>query len=306
MGTALLTGLYDHQPTAPFGRVTAVTHTSEAATHLQAMFPSEIYPNLAIISSDVTDELLASLKASDVIILAIKSSGLQSLEEDIKAAIRPKLVISLLGGVKVNQIRAFMGLPVPAEIGQSRVVVAIPNLASSVKRSMTVIGASPSTASLSATDKEIVQALFSAVGSFKYVQERDLNTAMVLSAAIPAFAAYFVDAVVEAAASETKNAHHDQVGLEYDSKPVDTGFKKQDLTHMAVKAIEGMVALVLSGEGLSSVIERITTKGGVTNAGIERFNEFELEKSVFHAVRSAVHKADTVSTDIEKMLTRGA
>ena len=129
-------------------------------------------------------------------------------------------------------------------------------------------------AGLSEPDIELVTSLFGAIGSVRFVAKDRMSAATVLSAATPAFAAFFVEALVKGGEG--------------------VGLGGEEALDMAVTAVEGMARLVKGGENVSGLRQRVATPGGVTMQGLEVLEEMKVADIVSQAIKRAKEKAEAV------------
>ena len=127
---------------------------------------------------------------------------------------------------------------------------------------------------LSDPDVELVTGLFGAIGSVRFVAEDRFCAATVLSAATPAFAAYFLEALVKGGEA--------------------VGLGGEEALEMAVTAVEGMARLVIGGENVSGLRQRVATPGGITMEGLEVLEEMKVADIVSQAIKRAKENTEVV------------
>lgn len=227
----------------------AFTRTSSSATRLAtALAP---FPTLVSIHHGPNHP---SLELADIVVLGCQPTDLQSCLRDdaVRKAVRGKLLISLLAGITIPDIEAVLNGPGDHDKKQQPTIIirAMPNTASFVRESMTVIEAPEGTPSQT---MRVVDWLFGSIGIVKHIDVSVFDTCTALCASTPAFFAVLLEALVDGAVV---------LGLSRDSGLM-----------MAAQAMKGTAELVLAGEHPSSVKEKITTPGGSTIRGVMKLEQ---------------------------------
>ncbi|HUG36432.1 MAG TPA: pyrroline-5-carboxylate reductase, partial [Candidatus Limnocylindrales bacterium] len=131
---------------------------------------------------------LALVRASDVVVLAVKPQTMASvLKEIAPAADGTKLFISVAAGVATSSLRAH--LP-----GVRRLIRVMPNTPALVLEGATAIARADG---LEAGDLEAAQELFGAVGRVVVLDEDALDAVTGLSGSGPAYVAIFIEALAD-------------------------------------------------------------------------------------------------------------
>ncbi|KAI4131509.1 MAG: hypothetical protein LQ347_002957 [Umbilicaria vellea] len=200
-----------------------------------------------------------AIHAADIVLLGCQPQDLSTClgEPAIIDALQGKLLISILAGVTIAQIEALLHLPNNLHRGSTTVVRAMPNTASFVRASATVITTPQGTP---ASMLRVVDWLFSSVGTVTHIPASSFDICTTLCASTPAFFALFLEALVDGA--------------------VALGLKRHDAQIMAAGAMKGAAELVLSGEHPAVVREKVATPGGSTMRGLLRLEEGKLRAVV--------------------------
>lgn len=207
----------------------------------------------------------ASLSKADIIVLGCQPGDLKTCldKAEIKSALEGKLLISLLAGVTLPDIESTIRVPNGNDRPRRKptnVIRAMPNTASFVRSSMTIIEA-PGT--LPPETLRVVDWLFGSIGTIQYIPGSIMDSCTALCASSPAFFAVFLDALIDGA--------------------VATGLSRADAQNMAAQAMKGCADLVLAGESPTVVKEKITTPGGSTIRGVLKLEQGNLRSTVAEA-----------------------
>lgn len=191
----------------------------------------------------VTDNNVEAIKNANVIILAVLPQKIDAILEEISKNINSKqLIISLVSGVKVNDIQKIIGNDVP-------IVRAMPNTAIAIRESMTCITTAPEWKS----KLEEVKELFELVGETVEINEEQMTSATALCACGIAF---FLRAIRAAS----------QGGNEID-------FHSNEALKMAAQTAKGAASLLIANNSHpEDEIDKVTSPKGCTIAGL---NEME-------------------------------
>ena len=220
-------------------------------------------------------------------LLACKPYNLATVlqEEGMREALAGRLLISILAGVPVNQIedtiygeRSNKTLSMdPAVDGRCRIVRVMPNTASLVRESMTVIAISnpPLPSSLDA----LVSWMFTRIGRVVHLPPALMDASTALCGSGPAFFALVLEAIADGA--------------------VAMGLPRAEAQLMAAQTMRGTAGLVLNGEHPAMVREKVSTPGGCTIGGLLVLEEGSLRGTVARGVREATVVASRLGKGVQ-------
>ncbi|KAI9804112.1 MAG: Pyrroline-5-carboxylate reductase [Sarcosagium campestre] len=225
---------------------------------------------------------LSGVKAADVVILGCKPYMVADLlggehRASMAEALSGKLLISILAGVTAEQIENEL---FGAKGSRScRVVRALPNTASVIGESMTMIAsASPP---LSSADAALVRWIFSRIGRVNELPAKTMDAGTALCGSGPAFCALVIEALADGA--------------------VAMGVPRADAQFMAAQAMKGAAGLVLAGEHPAVVKDKISSPGGCTIGGLLVLEEGGVRGSVAKAVREATVVASQLGSGVQNV-----
>ncbi len=209
------------------------------------------------------DSAQALAAASDILLVAVKPQQMNEALEAIKSSLRPDvLIVSIAAGISIAYIQARLSASV-------RVARVMPNTPAMVRAGAAGFALSPNCEDNDATT---VRVLFEAVGKAERVSEDLIDAVTGLSGSGPAYFFYVVECLVEAA--------------------VKHGLSADQATRLAAQTLLGAGRLLTeSGETAASLRQKVTSKGGTTEAALRTFAERGLGEALAAGLDAAVHRA---------------
>ncbi len=194
--------------------------------------------------------------AWDVLVLAVKPQILPDVVAPIAGHLAGRLVVSIAAGVNLHTLEGL--LP------SARCVRVMPNLPIQVRSGATAIAPGPLA---TGEDVSLVQELFHALGSAQVMREDQLDAEGAVVSCGPAYVALFIDALTRAG--------------------VRAGLPAAVCRDMVEATVLGVAQTLLeTGEHPRSYLERVTSPGGTTAAGL-----YQMEPLVMDAAYAAVDAA---------------
>lgn len=212
-----------------------------------------------IVQSDNRD----AVRNSNIVIIAVLPQQLKDLLYEIKQELIPEkhVVISVVSGVTTAEIIKLIGKDV-------QVVRVMPNMAASIRESMTCIASK--TASKGSLD--ITKQIFDLVGITFLINEEQMIPATALGACGIAF---FLRAIRAAS----------QGGIEI-------GFHSYEAIPMAAQTAKGAAALLLSMQNHPEMeIDKVTTPEGCTIAGLNEMEHQGFSSAMIRGITTSADKA---------------
>lgn len=193
---------------------------------------------------------------TDVVVLAVKPQVLPAVVAPLATALKGRLVVSIAAGINLATLEGL--------VPSARIVRVMPNLPLQVLSGATAVCAG---SIATANDVELVRGLFAALGSAQVMTEAQLDVAGAVSGCGPAYFALFVDDLVRAG--------------------VRRGLPAVACREMVLATMRGVAEQLLqSGEHPRAYMEKVTSPGGTTAAGLQ-----EMEELLFYAASDGVDAA---------------
>jgi pyrroline-5-carboxylate reductase len=270
------TPLYETSTTTRLpSRFIACVRRPESVKKLKTTFTPHL--NAVTIAQNAN---VASVQKSDVILLACKPYMVSEVlsEPGMAAALQNKLLISILAGVTESQITSTLtaangGQP----LANCRVVRAMPNTASLIRESMTVIGIS--NPPLDPDTLGLVTWIFKRIGEVVYLPPSTMDVCTALCGSGPAFFALMLEAAIDGA--------------------VAMGLPRAEAQRMAAQTMKGAAGLVLNGDHPALLRDKVSTPGGCTIGGLLVLEEGRVRGTVARAVREATVVASQLGQGVQ-------
>ncbi|MFI5303388.1 MAG: pyrroline-5-carboxylate reductase [Nitrospiria bacterium] len=217
--------------------------------------------NLKVLFSESAAE---SVKDKAMIILAVKPQNVPALLSEIQGAVPPdSLVITIAAGISIRKVQSKLGQ-------KHKVVRAMPNTPALIKKGMTVLAYSER---VSTEEKAMVRRIFNRVGKTAVVDEERMNAVTALSGSGPAYVFAFTEALVAGGMS---------MGL---SEPL--------AYRMVTQTIFGSIKMLIKMDlSPKEQIEKVTSPGGTTLAGLSMLEKKGFKDAVISAIEAATHRAE--------------
>jgi len=215
--------------------------------------------NGCLVQSDNRD----AVRRSNVVIIAVLPQQLKDLLNEIKQELIPEkhVVISVVSGVNTAEIIRLIGKDI-------QVVRVMPNIAASIRESMTCIASETA----SKESLELTKQIFDLVGTTFLINEEQMIPATALGACGIAF---FLRAIRAAS----------QGGIEI-------GFHSYDAIPMAAQTAKGAAALLLSVKNHPEMeIDKVTTPEGCTIAGLNEMEHQGFSSAMIKGITTSADKA---------------
>lgn len=210
------------------------------------------------------------IKEADLIILAVKPQDTTSLFSIIKEYIdNQQVVLSIMAGVKIETIAA--------QLGNDKIIRAMPNLPAQIGVGMTVF-----TSSESVTRIELVtvQNLLNSTGKSIYNENEDMiDAATAVSGSGPAYIFYFMQSLIEAAKS--------------------MGFTQAESELLTYQTFRGAVDLFNKFDfSCEEWISKVSSRGGTTEAAFVKLNDQNVSEKFQLAIHQALVRAQELSKPV--------
>jgi len=199
------------------------------------------------------------VKDAEIVVLAVKPQVMADVLKEIAPVLQKEtLVVSIAAGISCAKIEAELE-------GDRRVVRVMPNTPALIGQGAAAIAAG---AHADEADLEVAEAILQCVGLTVRVEEKELDAVTALSGSGPAYVFYLLEAMLDAA---------EEMGLE-----------KETARSLALQTVEGAARLMKdSGESAKTLRERVTSKGGTTEAAIHTLNDENVKGAIMKALKAA-------------------
>ncbi len=227
-----------------------------------------------IIMTDIRSERLSDLESeyavstsadngvvenAEIVVLAVKPQVMADVLKEIAPILQEEtLLISIAAGISCAKIEADL-------VGDRRVVRVMPNTPALIGKGAAAIAAGTHA---DEADIEVAEAILQCVGLTVRVEEKDLDAVTALSGSGPAYVFYLLESMLDAA---------EEFGLE-----------KETARSLALQTVEGAARLMKdTGESAKTLRERVTSKGGTTEAAIHTLNDENVKGAIMKALKAA-------------------
>ena len=208
------------------------------------------------------------LSQCDTWIWAVKPQIFKEAALQVTPFCHNALHLSVAAGIASSSIAQWLN--------SQRVVRAMPNTPALIGKGQTGLFAA---AGVSPEDRLRVESILSSTGAYLWVHDETLlNAVTALSGSGPAYVFYFIEALCRAGQS--------------------MGLSSEEAKQLAIGTFEGASALCKqSSEPVQVLRERVTSKGGTTQAALETLNHLEVGAHIEQAVLAACHRAKTLGEE---------
>ncbi|MGH8745394.1 MAG: pyrroline-5-carboxylate reductase [Burkholderiales bacterium] len=213
----------------------------------------------------------ATLEA-DTLLLAVKPQDMRAALASFGGEIGAKLVISIAAGLRLADLSRWLG-------GHRRLVRCMPNTPALIGAGITGLYALPE---VSAAEKQRAARILGAVGEVVWVEEEVLlDPVTAVSGSGPAYVFWFIEQLAAAG-----------VGL---------GLTQDVAARLALQTVLGAAKLAAqSGERPGILRERVTSKGGTTEAALRVFAEERLAERMMRALEAASQRSAQLGEEMGK------
>ncbi len=190
---------------------------------------------------------------SNIVLLALKPDTLLTILKENAEAAKGKLLVSPAANLALSEMEA--------AAPTLKIIRIMPNIAASENLSPIpyILGKN-----ITSEDENSFLELFSILGAPAKVKEEHLNIITAIAGSSPAYFAYFARAMREAAK--------------------EAGVPEKTANLFLAQALSGPGAL-LSKSSCEEVMEKVTTKGGVTEKGIKELESAGVYQAIKHAIK---------------------
>ncbi len=201
-----------------------------------------------------------AIRGGDVIVLAVKPQQLREAVAGLGIVGNAHLIVSIAAGITLESLGRWLG-------GYTRLIRAMPNTPALIGAGMSGLYADPS--HVSAADRSHAEAILGAVGETLWIDAADkMDAVTAVSGSGPAYVFYFIEALEQAA---------QELGLAPDAA-----------RRLALQTFTGASRLAAgSADPVAMLRERVTSKGGTTEAALQCMAADQVKDSIVRAIKAA-------------------
>ena len=261
MASAIIGGLRARQFTADALRVVDVD--SQARSRIE-----QKYPGVCCFGS-----VREAIRAGDIFVLAVKPQHLRAAVADLGIAVNSHLIVSIAAGITLASLSRWLG-------GYRRLIRAMPNTPALIGAGVAGLYADPS--HVSAEDRKNAKAILGAVGATLWIDEADkMDAVTAVSGSGPAYVFYFIEAL-------------EQAGQEL-------GLAPETARRLALQTFTGASRLADSStEPVAILRERVTSKGGTTEAALKSMAGDGVRDAIVRAIKAANARGRELGIELGK------
>ena len=205
------------------------------------------------------------IKESNVVILAVKPQDINFVLEEIRSVYQKELIISIAAGIATKYIED--------KISGVRVIRVMPNIAVQVKSGISAMCKGRFARN---SDLTIAKAIFKKIGKVVPVKENDIDAFTAIAGSGPAYFFYFIEALSDAGRR--------------------LGFQEQQMADFVIEVAKGSIKLLVESKlSAKELREKVTSKGGTTEAALNVFKHDKFNQIVREAVLKATERARELS-----------
>ncbi len=207
-------------------------------------------------------------ESADVIILTVKPNKVRKVLEEIREAVKGKIVISFAAGIPLKVLK---------ELANAKFVRAMPNIAILVRESFTAYA----TNDLSDEEIKLVEEIFETFGKCIKIEEEYMDAITGLSGSGPAYASVFLESLIYG-------------GLK-------VGLPRDVALLAAAQTLLGTAKLLLETNlHPAQIRDMVITPGGTTIDGIFELEDSRVRTAIMKTVDAATKKSKILSLEINR------
>ncbi len=211
-------------------------------------------------------------RAADTVVLAVKPQDMRTALAPLAALVPGKLVLSIAAGLRLADISRWLG-------GHRQLVRAMPNTPALIGAGIAGLYAAPE---VDAAGRERAERILGAVGECVWVaEERLLDPVTAVSGSGPAYVFWFIEQL--AASGEA------------------LGLAPEAARRLALATVLGAGKLAAQSADAPAVLrERVTSKGGTTEAALRVFAAERLAERLRRALEAASRRGAQLGEELGK------
>ena len=195
----------------------------------------------------------------ELVVMAVKPQQMHAAAMQVAPALAGQLVLSIAAGTRITDLSRWLG-------GHRVIVRCMPNTPALIGAGVTAACAAPE---VSAAQREQAALVLEAVGTVLWVEDEALlDPVTAVSGSGPAYVFYFIEAMQQAA--------------------LELGLSGEQARVLSLETFLGAAKLAMGGTDPVSVLrERVTSKGGTTEAALASMGADRVKEAIVRAIRAA-------------------
>lgn len=216
----------------------------------------------------------AGALACDVLVLAVKPQQMKAALAPLAGRLVRQLVISIAAGLRLADLGRWLGRPGQPYV---RMVRCMPNTPALIGAGVTGLYADPS---VDAAGREAADGILAAVGSTVWIDdETQMDAVTGVSGSGPAYVFHFIEALEAAGRMQ--------------------GFDEATARRLAIDTVLGAARLAAASDEAPSVLrERVTSKGGTTEAALAHLAGAGWHDTLVAAVAAATARGAALGDEL--------
>lgn len=208
----------------------------------------------------------------DVIVLAVKPQQIREAVSHLGIAPNANLIISIAAGITLVNLSQRLG-------GYTRLIRAMPNTPALIGEGITGLYAM---AHVNEADKSQAATILGAVGATVWISDADkMDAVTAVSGSGPAYVFLFMEAIEQAA--------------------TELNLPKDVARKLALQTFVGAARLAAeSSDPLPVLRERVTSKGGTTEAALASMTKDQVKEAIIKAVKAANERSRKLGEELGK------
>ena len=208
----------------------------------------------------------------DVVVLAVKPQQMRDAVAPLAARLQNQVVLSIAAGLRVADLGRWLG-------DYKRIVRCMPNTPALIGAGIT---AALAPQDLDAEKRSAVERILKAIGKVVWVEEEgQLDAVTALSGSGPAYVFYFMEAMRDAATA--------------------LGLTDATAAELTLETMLGAAKLAAGSEEDVAVLrERVTSKGGTTEAALKSMAADGVKAAIMRAVNAANDRSRVLGAELGK------
>ena len=214
----------------------------------------------------------AAALACDAVLLAVKPQQMREACAPLLPYLQQQLIVSIAAGLRLADLQRWLG-------GHNKLVRTMPNTPALIGAGVTGLYALPE---VSSAERASAERILQAVGSTLWINdEAQMDAITAVSGSGPAYVFLFIEALQQAA--------------------VELGFTPEQARQLSIETALGAAKLAAQSDEPASVLrERVTSKGGTTEAALRTM----AERGVKEGLVAGILAADARGRELGELLGR--